>query len=149
MKRQFNARLSDFCIAVIAQEAKRLGSQAAVIEDWATRFSGQPVSGSKDDPIYGGDFKHVAKVPDLGVAPKGSFSKEDLKALIAAKSPALEPILRETPHAPFDVDIEGEPHRVTQSGKRLWLFYLGPVGPVAVRELRQGEMEQLWDKRKP
>lgn len=147
MKRQFNARLSDFCIAVIAQEAKRLGSQAAVIEDWATRFSGQP----DKTPTPASDLVHRGPVPEthLAVAPKGSFTKEDLKALIAGGPKVVTDNLHATPHAPFDVDIEGEPHRVTQSGKRLWLFYLGPVGPVAVRELRQGEMEQLWDKRKP
>lgn len=59
----------------------------------------------------------------------------------------LERELHDTPCAPFDVNLEGEPHRVTQSGKRLALYYLGGGEPVLTRFLQQGELEKFWEAR--
>lgn len=83
----------------------------------------------------------------LAVAPKGSFTKDDLRALIAGGGVQTAPTLLDTPRAPFDVVVDGEPHRVSTSGKKLFLFYLGPVGPQPVRQLADGELETLWEKR--
>lgn len=86
-----------------------------------------------------------------GIAPKGSFTKDDLKAMIAGKGPKLgvpEIDLQNEPHAPFDLNIEGEPHRVAQMGKGgLWLFYLSEGGNRPIRKLEPGELETLWEKR--
>jgi hypothetical protein len=95
------------------------------------------------------------------IAPKGSFSKEDLKAMIndgfpvggqfpigrAPRSWAETKPLNEFPSAPFDLNIDGEPHRVRQIGKKLMLVYLGADGEVPVRPLAEGELEKLWEKR--
>lgn len=84
--------------------------------------------------------------PDKGfIAPKGSFTKEDLKALIGAKQEGRA--LSETPVAPFDFNVDGEPHRVTQMGKHLGLYYLGGGEPVFARYLAEGELEKFWEKR--
>lgn len=55
--------------------------------------------------------------------------------------------LHEAPHAPFDVNLHGEPHRVTQIGKRLGLFYLGGGEPTFTRYLEPGELEKFWEQR--
>lgn len=94
------------------------------------------------------------------IAPKGSFSKEDLKALIQVVPKATDRWKRDveaehngstsfldTPCAPFDLSIEGEPHRVRQLGKGLWLVFLGPDGEKPIRQLKDGELEQLWERR--
>lgn len=57
------------------------------------------------------------------------------------------PDLHETPHAPFKLNLEGEPHRVTQMGKRLGLFYLGGGEPTFTRYLEPGELEKFWEAR--
>jgi len=94
-----------------------------------------------------------------GIAPKGSFTKDDLKAMIAGNRPDMSSYASDekfsvagafdhTPHAPFDLNIEGEPHRVAQMGKGgLWLFYLAEDGNRPVRQLAPGELETLWEKR--
>lgn len=86
------------------------------------------------------------------IAPKGSFSKEDLKAMIRDGRVGKEGLpadtpLSDTPHAPFDVNLEGEPHRVTTMGKRLGLYYIGGGEPVFTRYLQPGELESFWEKR--
>lgn len=83
------------------------------------------------------------------IAPKGSFTKEDLKAIIAGGAPRAEKDLHETPHAPFDFNEpeSGEPHRVTQMGKKLGLFYLGGGEPSFSRYLAPGELEKFWERR--
>jgi hypothetical protein len=55
--------------------------------------------------------------------------------------------LHNTPRAPFDVNLEGEPHRVTTMGKKLGLFYLGGGEPVFARYLEPGELEKFWERR--
>lgn len=55
--------------------------------------------------------------------------------------------LNDVPRAPFDVNLEGEPHRVTQFGKRLALCYVGAREPVFNRYLELGEMEKFWGER--
>jgi len=55
--------------------------------------------------------------------------------------------LLDTPRAPFDVNLEGEPHRVTTLGKKLALFYIGGGEPVFSRYLAPGELESFWETR--
>ena len=68
-----------------------------------------------------------------------------MKAGTICHDPAVD--LSNTPHAPFDLNLEGEPHRVTTSGKKLALFYLGGGEPVMCRYLVEGELEVFWEKR--
>lgn len=82
-----------------------------------------------------------------------------MAALARATNPPLKPNwaetavygekdLHATPCAPFDVNLgEGEPHRVTQMGKRLGLFYMGGGEPVFTRHLQPGELEKFWEAR--
>jgi len=90
--------------------------------------------------------------------PKGSMKLDDLKELlksggrIGGGSHLAPGLLDSTgapamPCAPFDVNLEGEPHRVTQMGKRLALFYNGGGEPVFARYLAEGELEKFWDLR--
>lgn len=90
----------------------------------------------RDNP----DFSHV----DTRVAPKGSLSKDDLKALIAGQR-APEQSLRDVPRAPFDIPGEDGDLRVTTQGKRLALFHVESMS--FVRYLGEGELERLWAKR--
>lgn len=55
--------------------------------------------------------------------------------------------LHEVARAPFDVNVEGEPHRVTLAGKKLGLYYIGGGEPVFSRYLGEGEFEKLWEQR--
>jgi len=94
---------------------------------------------------------------DTRVMPKGALTKDDLKAMMRGTilkdlrsgmdSGPLESDLSNTPHAPFDLNLEGEPHRVRQIGKKLMLVYLGNDGETPIRPLAEGELEKLWDKR--
>lgn len=91
------------------------------------------------------------------IAPKGSFSKEDLKAIMNLdRSGTLKPDWREiavadlndTPCAPFDFkDEEGNLHRVRAYGKTLKVCFLRDGVEEPIRNLREGELEQLWERR--
>lgn len=158
-KKQCNFRLSEGAILSIKIQAKeRHCSEAEVIESWATGSSG--VTGNTVACGAAVAGSSPALPIKLGfIAPKGSFTKDDLKAMIAGKGNpnpvemyrgilADETPLQEQPHAPFDLNIEGEPHRVAQMGKGgLWLFYLAEGGNRPVRPLELGELETLWEKR--
>jgi len=82
---------------------------------------------------------------------------DELKARLNGKPKmeGLEPIrltectedLQNVPQAPFDVIIEGEPHRVRQVGKTLRLFYIGGDGEQPLRAVGQPEFLALWPKR--
>lgn len=61
---------------------------------------------------------------------------------------AIEPELSDTPHAPFDFkDEEGNPHRVRAYGKTLKVCFLRDGVEEPIRNLREGELEQLWGRR--
>lgn len=112
----------------------------------------------------------VATAKSVGfIAPKGSYSKDDLKALIAGgakRSPNTDKcphgveikyncpecqdyeIWGNTPHAPFDFnDEEGNPHRVRAYGKQLKICFLRDGVEEPMRNLVEGELEALWEKR--
>lgn len=133
--------------------ARKVGAQ--VLDHGETKvIIGQPQSFV--DPEFAAQLKKDNPALPF-IAPKGSFSKEDLRALLAGgafgtgarPSPNGESIsLSDIPSAPFDVDIDGEPHRVTQLGSRgLYLFYVSPEGQKPIRPLQSGELERLWEKR--
>lgn len=114
----------------------------------------------KTRPTGGGENPSPAANADVVVQPidkKAVFRA--LKAKIEGggrlDGPGAEKIaveaekpLSETPCAPFEVCVEGEDHRVAQMGKRLGLYYLGGGEPSFARYLAEGELEQLWEKRK-
>lgn len=87
--------------------------------------------------------------PDLApLCPKpDTLSEKKSRALQALASIQPATSLLDTPRAPFDVNLEGEPHRVTTMGKRLGLYYIGAGEPVFSRYLQEGELEELWGKR--
>jgi len=82
---------------------------------------------------------------------------DDLKAKLAAgvkigfdrpTEQRREPDLQNVPHGSFDVNVEGDPHRVAQLGKSgMWLFYLSEEGNKPIRKLAEGELERLWERR--
>lgn len=152
MKKAYSFRLSNEAITVIRIKAKENGcSEASVVEGWANTLK---VGKSHQPDVIESDFGHInMPKPISGIAPKGSFSKEDLKALISGgrKGPEVDTTgisLVDHPRAPFDLNIEGEPHRVAQMGKAgLWLFYLSEDGNRPVRPIAEGELEKLWEKR--
>ena len=84
--------------------------------------------------------KKAAAMAALAAATSGSgWAKQAARDLL--------PDLRNTPCAPFDVNLEGEPHRVTQMGKKLGLFYMGGGEPAFNRFLAEGELEKFWKMR--
>lgn len=112
----------------------------------------------------------VAPPPmDTRVMDKGSLTKDDLKALIAGgakRSPNTDKcphgveikyncpecqdyeIWGNTPHAPFDFnDEEGNPHRVRAYGKQLKVCFLRDGAEEPIRNLGEGELEGLWERR--
>ena len=103
------------------------------------------------------------------IAPNGSFTKEDLKAMIQGvdgriaatsklvkTSSTLQGIahldkmrdeLSEVPHAPFDFEQDCERYRVRAEKTGLGLYWVGEDGEVRKRSLEAGELETLWEKR--
>lgn len=108
----------------------------------------QPKQPNSPPQFSGANANAAAKAVGF-IAPKGSFSKDDLKAMIQAGPKPVGPDLSDTPHAPFDFNepTSGEPHRVTQMGKKLALFYLGSGEPTFSRYLNPGELEKFWELR--
>lgn len=88
-----------------------------------------------------------------GIAPKGSFSKDDLRAMLEDKRgmfpAALGGVAMDAgPHAPFDfMDEEGNPHRVRAYGKQLKVCFLREGVEEPIRDVRDGELETLWQRR--
>jgi len=102
----------------------------------------------KDNPALSGGF----------IAPKGSFSKDDLKSMLRdamnSGSSRLDegfcaaPDLQNVPRAPFDFnDEEGNPHRVRAYGKQLKVCFLRDGVEEPIRNLAEGELERLWERR--
>jgi len=93
-------------------------------------------------------YDSIFKGSDLPPKPTTLEEKKERARLALASIGGGEPQpLSETPCAPFDVNLEGEGHRVVQVGKRLCLFFLGAGEPVFNRYLVDGELETLWEKR--
>lgn len=98
------------------------------------------------------------KPSDGLVMPKGSMKLDDLKQLLKSGgriggSSHLAPGLLDSagnpnlPCAPFDINLEGEPHRVVRMGSKLALQYIGGGEPVFTRHLQPGELEKFWEAR--
>ena|SRR5690242_12013327 len=153
-KKQCNFRLSAEAVLAIKIQAKeRHCSEADVIESWATGSSGVTGNTVACDAAVAGSSPAL---PTIQKDEKRAMFDE-LKARLNGKPKMeeLEPIrltertedLQNVPQAPFDVMIEGEPHRVRQVGKMLRLFYIGGDGETPIRPLAEGELEKLWEKR--
>jgi hypothetical protein len=90
---------------------------------------------------------------DTRVMPKGSLSKEDLKAMLGGSRVGKSESPREEvqpfgPHAPFDFnDEEGSRHRVRAYGKTLKVCFLRDGVEEPLRALAPGELERLWGRR--
>ncbi len=150
MKKQFNVRLSaEALLALKVTARERQCTEAELIESWALAGSS---NGRTEE--FGSS--------DAGSIPAPAANLEDKKARamaalagIGKKTLApdmLEPNrddfdLMNIPKAPFDVNLDGEPHRVTTMGKRLGLYYLGGGEPLFNRHLVPGELETFWEKR--
>jgi hypothetical protein len=100
---------------------------------------------------------------DVKVAPRPATLEGKKAAALAAMAKAMNPQtkpnwgeiaqpeeirpLSEVPRSPFDVNLDGEPHRVTIFGKNLALFYIGGGEPAYTRQLAPGELETFWAQR--
>lgn len=137
MKKQFNARLTENTLLAIKVAAKEWNcTEAEVIERWANQ-----------------------KPQITVVAP--AISANDKKAMFDALkatlsgNPHTQPLSFETdepeepegPSLPFDLSVDGEPHRIEQNGKRVSLFCMSSGEPVFIRNLNDGEWRKLWEKR--
>jgi hypothetical protein len=173
MKKQFNVRLSSEALLAIKVAAKENNcTEAGVIELWA---GARIVLPPHFAPPGGADAYKDVRIQDWsnvqleGIPPKPTTLADKKAAAMAALAGLKNsgtPIigsaemgldeynaqlktrdLHETPCAPFDVNLEGEPHRITQFGKRLGLCYMGGGEPVFSRYLNPGELETFWEKR--
>ncbi len=153
MKKAYSFRLSDDTILAIRVAQKELGlkSEAAAIEARFGVSSNGRTTGF--EPVRVGSIPAAPAMPVGYIAPKGSHSIESLKALLAGSRVGKSEAPRDEvqpfgPHAPFDFnDEEGNPHRVRAYGKTLKVCFLRDGVEEPIRNLREGELEILWEKR--
>jgi hypothetical protein len=146
-KKQWNARLSEETILAIKIRAKELGcSEAEAVE----RAFAVAAKGRTPDFDYSGPIV----VPHPPANKREIF--EMLKAGLSGNRGSMSsfsahsevPELQNVPTAPFDFnDEEGNPHRVRAYGKFLKVCFLRDGVEEPLRNLREGELETLWQKR--
>lgn len=162
MKKAYSFRLSDEAILAIRVRQKELGlkSEAAAVEAIVLGVSSNGRTTDFDSAGVGSIPAAPAtlKPSDGLVMPKGSMKLDDLKQLLKSGgriggSSHLAPGLLDSagnpnlPCAPFDINLEGEPHRVVRMGSKLALQYIGGGEPVFTRHLQPGELEKFWEAR--
>ncbi len=161
MKKAYSFRLSEQAIlAIRVKAAERQCSEAAVIE--------AVFAGSSNGRTEGFGPSDVGSIPTPAAILKDELviAKDEKRAMFEALKAKLagggklsdltEPVrllddqgAPNMPRAPFDFNeaTSGEPHRVTQMGKKLGLFYMGGGEPAFNRFLAEGELEKFWEAR--
>ncbi len=166
MKKAYSFRLSEEAILAIRIQAKeRECSEAAVVEGWAVS---PPVirSVNADDYCPHG-ISWAASCPKCESGPnevslptpppsdkramfeslKGKFGgKPDVSGLAPELLEPARP-LHDVPQPGFEVNIEGEPHKVATYGKQIGLYYTGNGSPSFVGTISHEKMVEYWGHR--
>ena len=148
MKKQFNVRVGEETVITIKREAAEGGcSEGEVIEGWAR---GRKLAGCRSGKSALGVVEALKTGRAVfGAPPRRSYSKDELKTLIAGGGPprdtgvaVMEP--GDAPKFPFRAQVGDDVWLISKRGDR-YFYGIENGGCCGFLEITQ--VTELWDKR--